>query len=320
MAGRVTLAVDLNGVRLPTPVLGASGCFGSGQEMAEVLSMRRVGGIVTKSVTVKPTRGLPTPRMVETASGMLNAIGLQNPGIDEFMRKDGAFIAQVGVPVFLSIAGKSVEEFADLAVRARDFPGVVAIEANMSSPNSKAIGAEVFARDPLASAEVVSTIVRMTSLPVFAKLTADVTEIVEVARECIRAGAHGLSLINTLMGLAIDIDTFRPKLSGVTGGLSGPAIKPVALRAVYQVAQALPEVPIIGMGGIRNTRDAIEFLLAGAWAVAVGTANFFNPHATADVAQGIGEFLQARGLRGPADLRGRLLTEAAVEEPAYRGG
>jgi dihydroorotate dehydrogenase (NAD+) catalytic subunit len=320
VAGRVTLAVDLNGVRLPTPVLGASGCFGSGQEMAEVLTMRRVGGIITKSVTVKPTRGLPTPRMVETASGMLNAIGLQNPGIDEFMRKDGAFIAQVGVPVFLSIAGKSVEEFADLAVRARDFPGVVAIEANMSSPNSKAIGADVFARDPLASAEVVSTIVRMTSLPVFAKLTADVTDIVEVARECIRAGAHGLSLINTLMGLAIDIDTFRPKLSGVTGGLSGPAMKPVALRAVYQVAQALPEVPIIGMGGIRNAGDAIEFLLAGAWAVAVGTANFFNPHATADVAQGIGEFLQARGLRGPADLRGRLVTGAAVEEPAYRGG
>jgi dihydroorotate dehydrogenase (NAD+) catalytic subunit len=320
VAGRVTLAVDLNGVRLPTPVLGASGCFGSGQEMAEVVTMRRVGGIVTKSVTVKPTRGLPTPRMVETASGMLNAIGLQNPGIDEFMRKDGPFIAQVGVPVFLSIAGKSVEEFADLAVRARDFPGVVAIEANMSSPNSKAIGAEVFARDPLASAEVVSTIVRMTSLPVFAKLTADVTDIVEVARECIRAGAHGLSLINTLMGLAIDIDTFRPKLSGVTGGLSGPAIKPVALRAVYQVAQALPEVPIIGMGGIRNARDAIEFLLAGSWAVAVGTANFFNPHATADVAQGIGEFLQARGLRGPADHRGRLVTGAAAEEPAYRGG
>jgi dihydroorotate dehydrogenase (NAD+) catalytic subunit len=320
MAGRVTLAVDLNGVRLPTPVLGASGCFGSGREMAEVVNIRRVGGIITKSVTVKPTRGLPTPRMVETASGMLNAIGLQNPGIDEFMRKDGPFIAQVGVPVFLSIAGKSVEEFADLAVRARDFPGVVAIEANMSSPNSKSIGAEIFARDPHASAEVVSAIVRMTSLPVFAKLTADVTDIVEVARECIRGGAHGLSLINTLMGLAIDADTFRPKLSGVTGGLSGPAIKPVALRAVYQVAQALPEVPIIGMGGIRDARDAIEFLLAGAWAVAVGTANFFNPHATTEVAQGIGEFLQARALRGPADLRGRLVTGTAVEEPAYRGG
>jgi dihydroorotate dehydrogenase (NAD+) catalytic subunit len=320
VAGRVTLAVDLNGVRLPTPVLGASGCFGSGQEMAGVLNIRRVGGIITKSVTVKPTRGLPTPRMVETASGMLNAIGLQNPGIEEFVRKDGAFIAQVGVPVFLSIAGKSVEEFAELAVRARDFPGVVAIEANMSSPNSKAIGAEIFARDPLASAEVVGTIVRMTSLPVFAKLTPDVTDIVEVARECVRAGAHGLSLINTLMGLAVDVDTFRAKLSGVTGGLSGPAIKPVALRAVYQVAQAMPEVPIIGMGGIRDARDAVEFFLAGAWAVAVGTANFFNPHATAEVAQGIGEFLQARGLRGPADLRGRMVTGTAVEEPAYRGG
>jgi dihydroorotate dehydrogenase (NAD+) catalytic subunit len=319
MASRVTLGVDLNGVRLPTPVLGASGCFGSGQEMAQLVDMRRVGGIITKSVTVKPTRGLPTPRMVETASGMLNAIGLQNPGVEEFIRKDGPFIARVGVPVVVSIAGKSVDEFADVAVRVREMPGVAAIEANISCPNVERRN-QVFACHPDAAAEVITTIVRMTSLPVFAKLTADVTDIVEVARECIRAGAHGISLINTLLGLAIDADTFRPKLSAVTGGLSGPAIKPVALRAVFQVARALPEVPIIGMGGIRDARDAVEFLLAGAWAVAVGTANFYNPHATAEVAQGIGRFLQARGLRGPADVRGRLIAGTVVEEPAYRGG
>jgi dihydroorotate dehydrogenase (NAD+) catalytic subunit len=319
VARRVILGVDLGGVRLPTPVLGASGCFGSGREIAAVADMRRVGGIVTKSVTIKPIRGLGTPRMVETASGMLNAIGLQNPGIERFIRKDGPFIAEVGVPVFLSIAGKSVDEFADVAVRARDLPGLVGIEANISCPNVERRN-QVFACHPDAAAEVVSTIVRMTSLPVFAKLTADVTDIVEVARECVRAGAQGLSLINTLLGLAVDVDTFRPRLAAVTGGLSGPAIKPVALRAVFQVARALPEVPIIGMGGIRNARDAIEFLLAGAWAVAIGTANFFNPHATVEVAQGIGEFLRDRGLQSPADLRGRILAGEEVEEPAYRGG
>jgi dihydroorotate dehydrogenase (NAD+) catalytic subunit len=319
MASRVTLGVDLDGVRLPTPVLGASGCFGSGQEMAGIVDLRRVGGVITKSVTARPTRGLPTPRMVETSSGMLNAIGLQNPGVEEFVRKDGPFIGRVGVPVIVSIAGKTVDEFATVAVRVRDLPGVVAIEANISCPNVERRN-QVFACHPDAAAEVITNIVRMTSVPVFAKLTADVTDIVEVARECVRAGAHGISLINTLLGLAIDADTFRPKLSAVTGGLSGPAIKPLALRAVFQVARALPEVPIIGMGGIRNARDAIEFLLAGAWAVAIGTANFFNPHVTVEVAQGIGRFLQARGLRGPADLRGRLIAGTVVEEPAYRSG
>jgi dihydroorotate dehydrogenase (NAD+) catalytic subunit len=319
VARRVTLGVDLDGVRLPTPVLGASGCFGSGQEMADIADIRRVGGIITKSVTPRPTRGLPTPRMVETSSGMLNAIGLQNPGVEEFIRKDGPFIARAGIPVIVSVAGKTVDEFATVAVRVRDLPGVVGIEANISCPNVERRN-QVFACHPDAAAEVITNIVRMTSLPVFAKLTADVTDIVEVARECIRAGAHGISLINTLLGMAIDADTFRPKLSAVTGGLSGPAIKPVALRAVFQVARALPDVPIIGMGGIRDARDAVEFLLAGAWAVAIGTANFFNPHVTVEVAQGIGRFLQGRGLRGPADLRGRLIAGILVEEPASRGG
>lgn len=319
MARRLTLAVDLKGVRLPTPVLGASGCFGSGREMAQLLQMRRVGGVITKSVTIRPVRGLPTPRMFETASGMLNAIGLQNPGIEDFIRKDGPFIAQVQSPVILSIAGKSVAEFADVAVRARDLPGVVALEANISCPNVERRN-QVFACQPDAAAEVISTVVRITSLPVFAKLTADVTDIVEVATECVRAGAHGLSLINTLLGMAIDPETFRPRLAAVTGGLSGPAIKPVALRAVFQVARALPDVPLIGMGGIRTGTDAVEFLLAGAWAVAVGTANFFNPHAVPEVAQGIGEFLQRRGLRSPADLRGQVIAPAEQEEPAFRGG
>jgi dihydroorotate dehydrogenase (NAD+) catalytic subunit len=314
------MVTDLLRVRLPNPVVAASGCFGSGQEMGTVMDLRRIGGIVTKSVTVRPVRGLPPPRMAETDSGMLNAIGLQNPGIDEFIRKDGPFLAKVGVPVFVSIAGKTVEEFAEVAARLRQIPQIVAIEANISCPNVERRNL-VFACDPDAAGQVINRITQVTALPVFAKLTPDVTDIVTVARECVRAGATGLSLINTLLGMAIDVDTFRPSLGAVTGGLSGPAIRPVAIRAVFQVSRALPEVPIIGMGGIRTARDAIEFLLAGAWAVAVGTANFFNPHATLEIAAGIADFLAARGLRSPSDLRGRVqAAEEIALEPAYRSG
>lgn len=316
---RVSLGVDLGGVQLPTPVLGASGTFGSGRELSPLLDLSRVGGVVTKSVTLRPVRGLPTPRMVETPSGMLNAIGLQNPGIDEFIEKEGPFIRKAGVPVILSIAGKSVEEFVQVAIRAQHVPGVVALEANISCPNVERRN-QVFACHPDAAAEVVGAVARLSQLPVFAKLTPDVTDIVEVADACVRSGAHGISLINTLLAMAIDVDTFRPKLGGVTGGLSGPAIRPVAVRAVYQVARALPEVPIIGMGGIRNARDAVEFLLAGAWAVAVGTTNFWNPQAVADVGRGIGEFLAQRALRGPADLRAKVVAEEEAGEPAHRGG
>jgi dihydroorotate dehydrogenase (NAD+) catalytic subunit len=319
MARPVSLAVDLEGVALPTPVLGASGCFGSGREMAQLIDLSKVGGVITKSVTLKVTKGLPPPRMAETPSGMLNAIGLQNPGVEQFVRKDGPFIERVGVPVIVSIAGKSVEEFVRVAAEIHRIRGVVAIEANISCPNVERRN-QVFACHPDAAAEVVGAVARLSRLPVFAKLTPDVTDIVEVARACVKAGAHGLSLINTLLGMAIDVETFAPKLGAVTGGLSGPAIRPVAVRAIHQVASALPDVPIIGMGGIRTARDAVELMLAGAWAVAVGTANFFDPHVTIDVARGIGEFLDSRGLRSPADLRGRVLVGGEVVEPAHRGG
>jgi dihydroorotate dehydrogenase (NAD+) catalytic subunit len=314
-----SLHVDLNGVAFPTPALAASGCFNTGRELSELVDLRRVGGIVTKSVTLHPTRGLPVPRMAETASGMLNAIGLQNPGVEEFVAREGPFISSLGVPVLVSVAGKSVEEFAQVTLRLRNLSGVTAIEANISCPNVERRN-QVFACHPDQAAEVIAAMTRLTRLPVFAKLTADVTSIVPVAEACVRAGAHGLSLINTLLGMAIDVESFRPKLGAVTGGLSGPAIRPVAIRCVHQVAQALPEVPIIGMGGITNAADAVEFLLAGAWAVQVGTANFFNPDVLAQVAQGIGQFLARKGLSSPADLRRKVRLPERVPEPAYRSG
>jgi dihydroorotate dehydrogenase (NAD+) catalytic subunit len=299
-----SLAVDLDGITLPTPVLAASGCFNTGREMSRLIEVKRMGGIVTKSVTLGPTRGLPTPRMAETASGMLNAIGLQNSGLDEFMTKEAPWIAEAGVPVFVSIAGASVEEYTRVTVVVREIPGVVGIEANISCPNVERRG-QVFACHPDQAAEVIGAMSRLTSLPIFAKLTADVTDIVEVAEACIRAGAHGLSLINTLLGLAIDVETFRPKLGAVTGGLSGPAVHPIAVRCVYQVARAFPQVPIMGIGGVATARDAVELMLAGAWAVQVGTANFADPEATIKIAEGVAEFLVRKGLGSPKDLVGK---------------
>jgi dihydroorotate dehydrogenase (NAD+) catalytic subunit len=319
MAGRVRLATSLAGIELPTPVLVASGTFGTGVEMSQLVELRKIGGLVTKSVTPQPVRGLPTPRMVETPSGMLNAIGLQNPGVGAFVEKDGPFIAQAGVPVIVSIAGKSVQEYAEVAVRVSKIPGVAGIEANISCPNVERRN-QVFACDPQAAGEVIGTVTRMTHLPVFAKLTADVTDLVEVAQSCVRAGAHGLSLINTLLGMAIDVETFRSRLGGTTGGLSGPAIRAVAVRCVFQVARALPEVPIMGMGGIDDADSAIEFLLAGATAVQVGTANFYNPQAAVEIAEGIGGSLARRGMTSPQELQGRVVTPAPAAEPAYRGG
>ena len=316
-----SLDVDLNGLRFPTPVLAASGCFNTGREMADLVDLSLIGGIVTKSVTLNPRKGMPVPRMAETASGMLNAIGLQNVGVTEFRAKEAPWIESLGgaPPVIVSVAGRSVDEYAQVTIRVRDLPGVAAIEANISCPNVERRN-QVFACHPDQALEVIGTMSRLTTTPVFAKLTADVTNIVDVAEACIRGGAHGLSLINTLLGMAIDTETFRPKLGAVTGGLSGPAIKPVAVRCVYQVAQAFPDVPILGIGGIRTAEDAVEFLLAGAWAVQVGTANFFDPEATVRIAEGIQGFLARKGLDGPSDLRRRVQTEDRVREVAYPGG
>jgi len=315
----VSLSVDLNGVSFSTPVLTASGTFGSGKEMARIVELHGLGGIVTKSVTLEPRRGLPVPRMAETSAGMLNAIGLQNPGVEEFLAKDAPFISSAGVPVIVSVAGKTVREFVDVAMRVAEIPGVVAIEANISCPNVERRN-EVFACYPDQAADVIAAMSRMTRLPVFAKLTADTTDIVRVAEACVGAGAHGLSLINTLLGMAIDVETFRPKLGGVTGGLSGPAIRPIAIRCVHQVARALPDVPIVGIGGITSAEDAVEFLLAGAWAVQVGTVNFLRPAAAVDIAAGMAAYLARKGLSHPDELRGKVNLPEDAPEPAYRSG
>ena len=295
------LAVDLCGVELPTPILGASGCFGFGRELAGFLDLAAIGGVVTKSVSLKPRPGRPTPRMAETPSGMLNAIGLQNPGVEAFCETDLPLLREAGARVAVSVVGRSAEEFARVAERLASEDAVDLIELNLSCPNVDTPG-ELFATDPGMAALVTRTVKAVARQPVLAKLTADVTDIVAVARACVEAGADGLTLINTLLGMAVDVRRRRPKLAAVTGGLSGPAIRPVAVRCVWQVARALPEVPIVGLGGVMTGEDAAELLLVGATAVQVGTANFINPLATAEVAEGLRAYLRSERIASVAEL------------------
>jgi dihydroorotate dehydrogenase (NAD+) catalytic subunit len=295
------LAVDLCGVRLPTPVLAASGCFGFGREMARFVDLSEVGAIVTKSVSLEPRRGRPTPRVTETPSGMLNAIGLQNPGVEAFCANDLPFLAEAGARVVASVVGRTAEEFGRVAARLAREPAVRLIELNLSCPNVEHRG-EVFAADPQAAAAVVRAAKDAAGQPLLAKLSADVTDLVAVARAVADAGADGLTLINTLLGMAVDVRRRRPRLAAVTGGLSGPAIRPVAVRCVWQVASALPGVPIVGTGGIVTADDAAEFLLVGATAVAVGTGSFVNPRAVVEVAAGLERYLAAHGARSVAEL------------------
>lgn len=299
----VDLSVDLAGVRLPNPVLAASGCFGFGREMAGYLDLSGIGAVVTKSVSAAPRRGRPTPRMAETPAGMLNAIGLQNPGVDAYCATELPFLAEAGARVVASIFGHTADEFGAVAARLAEEPAVHLLEVNLSCPNVEHRG-QVFATDPAAAAEVVARVRERAGQPILAKLTADVTDIVQVATAVMEAGADGLVLINTLLGMAVDVHARRPKLAAVTGGLSGPAIRPVAVRCVWQVAQSLPGVPIVGTGGIARAEDAAEFLLVGATAVAVGTANFINPRACVEVADGLAGYLREVGVPTVGELAG----------------
>jgi dihydroorotate dehydrogenase (NAD+) catalytic subunit len=301
----VDLRTNLGHVELPNPVLTASGCAGAGRELSRFTDVAKLGAVVTKSITLAPRSGRPTPRMAETPSGMLNSIGLQGPGIDAFLRRDLPWLLTQGARAVVSIAGSSAAEYAELARRLSDAPGVTAIEVNISCPNVEDRGT-VFACDPNAAARVIEAVrtAARYDIPVFAKLSPDVTDIVTIARSCVAAGADGLSLINTLLGMAIDTKTLRPVLAGVTGGLSGPAIRPVAVRCIWQVRQALPDVPIIGMGGVRTGRDALELILAGAAMVSLGTVIFNDPGACDRVLRELADELARAGLDRLSDAVG----------------
>lgn len=297
------LAVNIAGVAMKTPVMTASGTFGFGPEYSDFVDLNQLGAIVVKGTTLTPRAGNNGRRIAETPAGMLNSIGLENPGVEEFLTNTLPKLAAYDVPVIVNIAGNTVEEYGELTTRL-NVPGVSAIEINISCPNVKQ-GGIAFGTDCTSAAAVVGEVRSKTSLPVIAKLSPNVTDIAAMAQAVEAAGADAVSLINTLLGMAIDIHAWRPVLGNVVGGLSGPAVKPVALRMVWQVARAV-KCPVIGMGGIMTAQDAIEFLLAGASAVAVGTANFVNPRACAEIAGGIKDYLVERGLTDVSQLVGRV--------------
>jgi dihydroorotate dehydrogenase (NAD+) catalytic subunit len=314
-------AVDLTTVladaQLANPVMTASGCAAAGRELNQFFDVAELGAVVTKSIMRDPRAGRATPRMAETPSGMLNSIGLQGPGIDAFLARDLPWLLQHDARPIVSIAGSSLGEYAELARRVANAPGVAAVEVNISCPNVENRGL-VFACDPVQASRVISVVRRDTArgVPVFAKLSPDVTSIVEIAAAVFEAGADGVVLINTLLGMHIDLDTLRPRLAGVTGGLSGPAVRPVAVRAVWQVAQALPAIPIIGVGGIRTGLDALEFMLAGASAVQVGTAIFNDPSAPVRVLAELRAELAARGFAKAVDAVGYAHRSSPDHDPA----
>ncbi len=292
----VDMSTTLGNAWFPSPIFTASGCASSGKELAQFFPLKDIGAVVTKSVMTKPRHGRPTPRMAETPSGMLNSIGLQGPGIDAFLANDVPWLLEQKARVIVSIAGETIEEYSTLARKLRSISGISAVEVNISCPNVENRGL-VFACDPDASRRVIDG-VRKTiggELPIIAKLSPDVTDLPAIARGVVDAGADALALINTVLGMVINLDSMKPHLGGKTGGLSGPAIKPVAVRAIYQVHAALPQVPILGMGGVATGRDALELILAGASGVSVGTASFGNPTALIQIRDELQTLLAARG-------------------------
>lgn len=299
----VDMSTSVAKLNFLSPVFTASGCAAAGKELDQFIDITSIGAVVTKSVMLNPRSGRATPRMAETPSGMLNGIGLQGPGIDDFIENDLKWLQQKGARTIVSIAGNNVEEFGKVADKLRDIPGVIGIEVNISCPNVENRG-QVFACDPLSAADVIHSVRRNVSanMPLFAKLSPDVTDITAIAKSVVKAGADGLSVINTLLGMVIDTDTFLPRLSGKTGGLSGPAIRPVAVRCVYQIRRVLPDIPIIGMGGIRNGKDAIEFFAAGANAISVGTNVFNDPESCVRIHDEVAEILQEKSINSLSEI------------------
>jgi dihydroorotate dehydrogenase (NAD+) catalytic subunit len=301
----VDMRTFLGHVELANPITTAAGCASSGRELAQFFDLHRLGALTTRSITMAPRAGRPTPRMAETPSGMLNAVGLQGPGIDAFLERELPWLAQRGIRTVVSIGGGTVAEYTALGRRLADAPGVTAVEVNLACPNIEDRG-RVFARDGGAAAEVIASVrsVMRHEVPVVAKLSPDVADIVAVARSCVDGGADALSMINNPLGMSIDTETLRPALAAVTGGLSGPAILPLAVRCVWQVHEELPTVPIIGVGGVMTGRDAFQLILAGACAVGVGTALFHDPYACLRVERELEDLLQARGYQRLADVIG----------------
>ncbi len=300
------LSIHLAGICMKNPLMTASGTFGFGEEFADFIDLGEVGAIVVKGITREPRRGNPGRRMAETPSGMLNCIGLQNPGVDVFLRDTLPRIRRYGAPIIANINGNLVEDYAFLAEVLND-SGVAGLEVNISCPNTQH-GSMAFGVVPETAAEVTAEVRKRTKLPVIVKLSPNVTDIAEIAKAVEAAGADAVSLINTLVGMAIDTQSWRPVLGNVVGGLSGPAVKPIALRMVWQTARAV-KIPVVGMGGICTAKDAVEFFLAGAQAVAIGAANFVNPCSMQEIAVGVETYLKSRGLGHVSQLVGQIKLE-----------
>jgi dihydroorotate dehydrogenase (NAD+) catalytic subunit len=298
-------STTLGNAWFPAPTFTASGCASSGRELAQFIDLSAIGGVVTKSIMNKARSGRATPRMAETPSGMLNSIGLQGPGIESFITKDIPYLIDQKARIIVSIAGETVEEYSVLARKLRAVSGISAIEVNISCPNVENRGL-VFACDPEASRKVIDGVRRTIGgeLPIIAKLSPDVTDLVSIAKGVVDAGADALALINTVLGMVINLDTMRPHLGGKTGGLSGPAIRPIAVRAVYQVHAAMPQVPILAMGGVSTGRDALEMIAAGASGVSIGTASFGNPHAIITIQDELKQLLVSKGFTSLRDAIG----------------
>jgi len=299
----VSLAVEVAGIRMKNPVMTASGTFGYAHEFEQYMDLNRLGALVVKTITRFPRAGNPPPRVVETPAGMLNAIGLQNVGIEAFIREKLPYLRQLEPPLIVNVAGESVEDFRDLTKRLSDQEGVAGVELNISCPN--VAGGLDFSTDAKLAHQVVKAAREATRLPVIPKLSPNVTDVVAIARAVADAGADAISMINTLVGMAVDVRTRRPRIGNVTGGLSGPAIRPVAVRMVWQVARAV-HLPIIGMGGIVTAEDALEFMIAGATGVAIGTTSFIDPSAAVKVIEGLEQYCVANGIPDIRRLIGSL--------------
>ncbi len=300
--GKPDLTISLAGIEMRNPVMVASGTFGYGEEYKELVDVRNLGAIVLKTVTLEPRQGNPPPRLVETPAGLLNAIGLHNMGVEALIKEKLPELCNVGTPIILSIGGETEEEFVELIEFLTDVEGISGIEINLSCPN---IGKRIFAQDPAVTGKLLENIRKKCSLPLIAKLSPQVTDITEIARVCEEKGADAISLINSFPGMAIDIEVRKPVLGNITGGLTGPAVKPLALKMVWDVCRVV-KIPVVGMGGIMGASDAIGFMLAGAKAVAVGTALFSNPDVPGEIVEGIEDYLVQNGFASVSQIVGNL--------------